>query len=226
MSKHILITGGSSGIGAACAEAAVAAGHRVSIAARSADKLKELVKQLGDEKAQAIECDVTNPEAQQAMFAKAIEKFGELDVVFANAGIGASAAGTEEGDIDNFQQMIMVNNFAVTVTCKLAIPHLKKSKGNLVLTSSKASHIALTGSVYSATKWFIKGYAKNLANELDEIGIRVTAISPGMVETPFFDDPKPDALQPEDVARGFLYAIEQPSHVKIAELEIYPMMNQ
>lgn len=224
MPKTILITGGSSGIGAACAKAAVDAGHRVALAARSQHKLQELVVELGSDNAVAIECDVTDPNSQEQMFDRAIQEFGELDAVFANAGLGATAVGTENGDIDNFEEMILVNNFAVTVTCKYAIPHLKKSKGNLVLTGSQAGHVALSGSVYSATKWFIRGYAKNLSNELGPHGIRVSSIDPGMVETPFFENPQPDALRPDDIARAFIYIIELPRHARIAEIEINPMV--
>ena len=224
MPKSILITGGSSGIGAACAKAAVTAGHRVALAARSIGKLQELAEDLGSENAVAIECDVTDPNIQGQMFEQAIEAFGGLDVVFANAGLGATAVGTENGDIENFQEMILVNNFAVTVTCKLAIPHLRRSKGNLVLIGSQAGHVALSGSVYSATKWFIRGYAKNLSNELGPHGVRVTSIDPGMVETPFFERPQPDALRTEDIARAFLSIIELPPHARIAEIEINPMV--
>lgn len=224
MTKHILITGGSSGIGAACARAAVAAGHSVALAARSVAKLDALIEELGSEHAIAIECDVTDAQAQQAMVDRAASHYGSLDVVFANAGLGASAVGTENGDIDNFREMVMVNNFAVAVTCKYAIPHLRQSKGHLLLTGSQAGHVALAGSVYSATKWFIRGYAKNLANELTPHGVRVTSIDPGMVETPFFDKPQPQALRPEDIAKAFLYAIEAPDHARIAEIEINPMV--
>ncbi|MEO1250830.1 MAG: SDR family oxidoreductase [Pseudomonadota bacterium] len=220
--KHILITGGSSGIGAECARASVKAGNKVAIAARSSQKLEALVEELGEANAMAIECDVTGPAAQKAMFDAALSRFGSLDVVFANAGLGATATGTEQGEIDNFREMIMVNNFAVAVTCKYAIPHLKKSKGQLILTGSQAGHVALAGSVYSATKWFIRGYAKNLSNELIEHGVRVTSIDPGMVETPFFDSPKPNALRPEDIARAFQYVVDLPEHARLAEIEIYP----
>ena len=223
MSKSVLITGGSSGIGAACARAAVASGHRVALAARSTDKLEALVDELG-ENAIAIACDVKDPRAQERMFEQAAGKFGGLDVVFANAGLGASAVGTENGDIANFEEMILVNNFAVTVTCKFAIPYLRQSRGNLVLTGSQAGHVALSGSVYSATKWFVRGYAKNLSNELGEHGIRVTSIDPGRVETPFFDSPQPDALRAEDIARAFMYVVELPPHARIAEIEINPMI--
>ncbi|MDJ0751126.1 MAG: SDR family oxidoreductase [Woeseiaceae bacterium] len=224
MPKTILITGGSSGIGAACARAAVEAGHRVALAARSKGKLRELEEELGRDNVLAIKCDVTNPDMQKQMFERAVEAFGRLDVVFANAGLGASAIGTENGDIENFQEMILVNNFAVTVTCKYAIPHLKHSNGNLVLTGSQAGHVALSGSVYSATKWFIRGYAKNLSNELSQHGIRVSSIDPGMVETPFFDSPQPDALRTDDIAQAFLYIVELPPHARIAEIEINPMV--
>ena len=224
MRKTILITGGSSGIGAACARTAVAAGHQVALAARSSDKLTELVEEFGSDNAVAIECDVTDPGAQERMFQDAVEAYGCLDVVVANAGLGASAVGTENGDVDNFREMILVNNFAVTVTCKYAIPHLRESKGNLVLIGSQAGHVALSGSVYSATKWFIRGYAKNLSNELGRHGIRVSSIDPGMVETPFFDSPQPDALRTDDIARAFLYIVELPRHARIAEIEINPMI--
>ncbi|MEM8799487.1 MAG: SDR family oxidoreductase [Pseudomonadota bacterium] len=224
MTKTILITGGSSGIGAICARRAVEAGHKVALAARSVEKLTALVEDIGADNAFAIACDVTNPDAQVAMFETVIDRFGHLDVVFANAGLGATAVGTEKGEVDNFHEMIMVNNFAVTVTCKYAIPHLKASKGNLILTGSQAGHIALSGSVYSATKWFIRGYAKNLSNELNEHGVRVTSIDPGMVETPFFSSPQPQALRPDDIANAFLYIVDLPPHARIAEIEINPMI--
>ena len=195
MAKRILITGASSGIGEICARRAVAAGHRVALAARRTDRLASLVEELGGDSALAVECDVTDPEAQRAMFDTAVDAYGGLDVVFANAGLGASAVGTENGDIDNFRNMILVNNFAVTVTCKYGIPH---------------------GVMLFLVQWFIRGYAKNLSNELIEHGVRVTSIDPGMVETAFFDNPKPDALRPDDIAKAFLYVISAPPHARIA----------
>ncbi|MEM8756094.1 MAG: SDR family oxidoreductase [Pseudomonadota bacterium] len=222
MSKIILITGGSSGIGEACARHAVAAGHKVALAARSADKLEALVEDLGAENAMAIPCDVTDADAQKAMFDAAIDRFGRLDVVFANAGLGASARGTEAGDVESFREMVMVNAFGVAVTAKYAIPHLRETKGHLVLVGSLAGHSTLWGSVYGATKWFIRGYADNLGAELGDAGGRVTCINPGMTDTPFFDEAKPDALRPDDVARAFIYAIEQPEHVRVPSIQIYP----
>ncbi len=223
MTKHILITGASSGIGAACARSAVDAGHKVALAARSADKLDELARELGSDNAIAISCDVTDPDAQAEMFMRANEVFGRIDVVYANAGLGATALGTEHGDLDNFRAMILVNNLGVTITAKLAIPYLKESRGQLLLTGSRAGHVTLNGSVYGATKWFIRGYAKNLASELAPAGVRVTNIEPGMVDTPFFDEPKPEGLRSDDIARAFIYVLSQPDHVTIADMQVFPM---
>jgi NADP-dependent 3-hydroxy acid dehydrogenase YdfG len=92
----------------------------------------------------------------------------------------------------------------------------------LLLTGSRAGREKLSGSVYGATKWAVKGYAQNLREELSGTGARVTLIEPGMVDTPFFDAPKPDALKADDVARAVIYAVTQPPHVEIPELFIMP----
>lgn len=222
MQKIILITGGSSGIGAECARHAVKAGHNVALLGRSEAKLNTLVAEFGPDNAIGLQCDVTKPEDQESAFEQTARHFGRIDVVFANAGLGASSKGTEHGDIESFREMVMVNNFALAVTAKFAIPHIRKSSGHLVLTGSLAGHSTVWGSVYSATKWFVRGYADNLAAELSDCGARVTNINPGMVDTPFFDEPKPDALRPEDIANAFLYAIEQPPHVLVPSIQIYP----
>lgn len=226
MSKVILITGASSGIGASCARHAVAAGHKVALAARSEAKLDALVAELGAENAIALPTDVTDPAAQERTTARAVDHFGRLDVVVANAGIGASARGTEAGSVDSFRDMIEVNCLAVTYTAKYALPHLRASKGHLILMGSMAAQGTVWGSVYSATKWFIRGYADNLGAELGEAGGRVTCLHPGMVDTPFFDEEKPDALRPDDIARAFLFAIEQPEHVLVPHLPVYPKPKQ
>ncbi|MEM8774063.1 MAG: SDR family oxidoreductase [Pseudomonadota bacterium] len=222
MEKIILITGASSGIGEICARYAVAAGHKVVLAARRIEMLEALVLELGADKAIALTCDVTDAEQQKRMFDDAIAHYGRLDVVFANAGLGASQRGTEAGDPDSFRQMIEVNCLAVTFTAKFAIPHLKESGGHLVLMGSLASQGTVWGSVYSATKWFIRGYADNLGAELGDAGGRVTCLHPGMTDTPFFDTPKPAALRPDDIAKAFMYVIEQPEYALIPHLPIYP----
>jgi NADP-dependent 3-hydroxy acid dehydrogenase YdfG len=222
MSKVILITGASSGIGEICARFAVKAGHRVALAARTANKLEALVNEFGAENAIALPTDVTDPAAQARMIEEAVAHFGRLDVVVPNAGLGASARGTEAGSVESFREMIEVNCLAVTYTAKFALPHLRAAKGHLVLIGSLAAQGTVWGSVYSATKWFIRGYADNLGAELGDAGGRVTCLHPGMTDTPFFDSEKPDALRPEDVARAFMFAIEQPEHVQLPHLPIYP----
>jgi NADP-dependent 3-hydroxy acid dehydrogenase YdfG len=222
MSKVILITGASTGIGEACAQAAVQSGHKVALAARSVDKLSSLVEQLGEDNALAITCDVTSFEDQQAMVTATLAKFGRIDVAFANAGIGATDAGTEGGDPENWRDMILTNVLGAAITAKVTIPELKKNEGHLLLTGSRAGRSILKGSIYGATKWAIAGYVQNLREELSGTGVRVTNIAPGMVDTPFFDSAKPQALRVEDIANAFIYAISQPSHVEIGEVLIVP----
>lgn len=221
--KTMVITGASSGIGAATARAAVAEGWRVVLGARSEDKLAALVDGLGGaENAVAVACDVTSLEDQEQMMARARDAFGDIHCVFANAGIGASSAGTEQGDPDNWRQMILTNTLGAAITAKVAIPELKKTSGDLLLTGSRAGRIALNGSIYGATKWFVRGYVENLRNELSGTGIRVTNIAPGMVDTPFFDEAKPHALKPEDIARAVIYAVSQPPHVTVGDVLVLP----
>ncbi|MEO1265242.1 MAG: SDR family NAD(P)-dependent oxidoreductase, partial [Pseudomonadota bacterium] len=151
----LLITGASSGIGAATAEAAVAAGYRLALAARSKDKLEALVERLGADNAAAYACDVGDADSVRETVDAAAAAMGGLDAVFANAGIGASAAGTENGDPDNWRQMILTNTLGVALTAKFAIPHLKSSKGHLIVTGSVAGRRNFGGSIYGATKWFV-----------------------------------------------------------------------
>jgi len=222
--KTMLITGASTGIGAATARMAAEAGYRVALAARSVDKLEEIVASLGGSgKAIAVACDVTSYEQQQAMVEKTLSAFGRIDVAFANAGIGATASGTEQGDPDNWRDMIMTNLYGVALTAKVCIPEIKKNRGHFLITSSRAGRVTLKGSIYGATKWGVTGYGYNLREELAGTGARVTLIEPGMVDTPFFDTPKPAAMKADDVARAVMYAISQPDHVDVSELLVIPV---
>ncbi|NIO42255.1 MAG: SDR family NAD(P)-dependent oxidoreductase [Burkholderiales bacterium] len=220
----MLITGASTGIGAATARMATQAGFRVALAARSVDKLKAIVEELGGSKnALAIQCDVKSFEQQQEMVAKTLKAFGRIDVAFANAGTGASATGTEAGDPENWRDMILTNLYGVALTAKVCIPEIKKNRGHLLITGSRAGRTTLKGSVYGATKWGVTGYGYNLRAELAGTGVRVTLVEPGMVDTPFFDTPKPEALRADDVARAVMYAISQPAHVDVSELLVLPV---
>lgn len=221
--KTMLITGASSGIGEATARLARQNNYQLVLAARSMDKLSSLVDDLGGKEfAIAKECDVQNFDSQQELMQSAIDAFGSLDVVFANAGLGASEPGVEHGDIENWHEMIMTNFYGAALTAKAAIPHMKKVKGQLILTGSVAGRRTLKGSIYGATKWAVTGLGYNLREELNGTGCRVTLIEPGMVNTPFFDDPKENVLEPEDIARTVMFAVSQPDNVDLHEIQVLP----
>lgn len=219
--KTIFITGASTGIGAATARAAGAAGWNVALFARSADKLEALAGEIG-EAALALPGDVTDLAAQEAAVAKTVETFGGLDAAFANAGKGIDTPGTVAGDPAEWRQLIDLNIMGLLYTARVSLPELEKTKGTLVLTGSAAGRRHIRGSIYGATKWFVHGYAGNMADEMAAWGGRCAVIAPGMVDTPFFDDPKPDKLQPEDVAEAVIYAISAPPHVVIREVHMWP----
>ncbi|MEC8716171.1 MAG: SDR family oxidoreductase [Pseudomonadota bacterium] len=221
MTQTLLITGASSGIGAATARAAVKAGWQVALLARSRDALEKLAAELGDA-ALALPCDITERDQLSEAVAKTVERFGGLDAVFANAGKGSSSPGIEQGDPDDWHAMIHLNVLAVLTTAHATLPHLRKTKGHFVVTGSKAGRDHMKGSVYGATKWFVQGLAGNLAEEMREWGGRCTLITPGMVDTPFFDEPKPDKIQPDDVANAVVFALSQPRSADVREIHIMP----
>ena len=221
MTQTLLITGASSGIGAATARAAVKAGWQVALLARSRDALEKLAAKLGDA-ALALPCDITERDQLRDAVGKTVERFRGLDAVYANAGKGSSSPGIEQGDPDDWHAMIHLNVFAVLTTAHATLPHLRKTKGHFVVTGSKAGRDHMKGSVYGATKWFVQGLAGNLAEEMREWGGRCTLITPGMVDTPFFDEPKPDKIQPEDVAAAVMFALSQPATAAVCEVHIMP----
>ncbi|MFT7566455.1 MAG: NADP-dependent 3-hydroxy acid dehydrogenase YdfG, partial [Pseudoalteromonas distincta] len=220
--KIVLITGASSGIGEATAKTLVNNGHKVILTARSEDKLTKLVESLGSNNALSVAADATDFTALENVVTKGIEKFGRLDVAFANAGMGVSTAGTEKGDPDEWSTMIDINIKALLWTAKLTLPHLRQNKGHFILTSSAAGRKPIGGSIYGATKWFAYGFGQNLAEEMSEWNGRCTTIAPGMVNTPFFDEAKPDKLDPQDVADAVLFAIEANQRNSVREIYLMP----
>jgi NADP-dependent 3-hydroxy acid dehydrogenase YdfG len=217
-----LITGASSGIGEATARRAAEAGFRLVLAARRVDRLQALADELGGrERALAVRCDVTEWEHQQAMVAAAFERFGRIDVAFANAGFGAPR-GFLQSTPDHWKSMVLTNVYGTALTIRAVLPSLREARGHLLLTSSVAGRRALPGSLYSATKWAVTAMGEAARLELNETGVRVTLIEPGMVATPFFDGPVSGALESDDVARAVLYAVSQPPHVDVNELLVRP----
>jgi NADP-dependent 3-hydroxy acid dehydrogenase YdfG len=217
-----LITGASTGIGAATARHAAEAGYRVVLAARSEDKLRSLADELGSERALATRCDVTEWEDNERMVSAALETFGRIDVVFANAGFGAARGWLKETP-EHWRSMVLTNVLGAAYTVRAALPAVKEARGHVLLTSSVAGRRALSGSLYSCTKHAVTAMAEALRQDLNESGVRVTSIEPGMVDTPFFDHGAGEgALVADDIARAVMYAVSQPPHVDVNEMLIRP----
>ncbi len=224
--RVLLITGASSGIGAASARAASAAGWRVALAARSAERLQELAAELGgDERALALRCDVNEWDQQEAMVAATLGAFGQIDAAFANAGFGAKR-GFLEDTPEHWREMVLTNVYGAALTLRATIPALRESRGHLLLTSSVAGRRALPGSLYSCTKHAVTAMGEAARQELNGSGVRVTLIEPGMTDTPFFDERPADALQDDDIARAVMYALAQPPHVDVNEILVRPTAQQ
>ena len=213
-----LITGASSGIGAATARHAAREGYRLVLAARSQDKLRALADEVGG---LAVACDVTSWEDQQRMAAAALDEFGRLDVVFANAGFGAPR-GFLESTPEHWREMVLTNVYGAALTIRATLPAVRETRGHVLLTGSVAGRRALPGSLYSATKWAVTAMGESLRLEVDGSGVRVTLIEPGMVDTPFFDNRPQGALEADDIARAVMFAVQQPPHVDVNEILVRP----
>lgn len=224
MEKALMITGASSGIGRATALAAAKQGWKLVLTARREDRLKDLVAEIGDDRAIGIAADVTDYDQLSQAVEAGLQKFGQLDVVFANAGMGLNAAGTEAGDPDEWRRMVDVNILGVLYAARATLPHLRKSTGHFLMTGSAAGRNTIKGSVYGASKWFVHGFAQNLAEEMKAWQGRCTVIAPGMVNTPFFDEPKPDKLDPQDVADAVLYAMNADPRNSVREVYLMPAL--
>ena len=220
----LVITGASSGIGAATARRAGEFGYRVVLAARSEDRLEALSDELGgDERVLAVRCDVTSWDDQQALVGAAVDRFGRMDAFFANAGFGAKRGFLEES-VEFWKAMIDTNVYGAALSIRAALGHFKRrGRGHLLLTSSIAGRRVLPGSLYSATKFAVTAMGEALRQEVADTDIKVTLIEPGMVDTPFFENRPSGALEADDVARAVMFALTQPPHVDVNELLIRPI---
>jgi len=221
-----LITGASSGIGAATARRAGAEGWRLVLAARSRERLNTLADELGGpERALAVGCDVSEWGDQQQMVEQTLAAFGRIDAVFANAGFGGPR-GFLKDTPEHWREMVLTNVYGAALTLRATIPALTSTRGHLLLTSSVAGRRALPGSMYSATKHAVTAMGEAARQDLHGTGIRVTLIEPGMTDTPFFDNRPTDALADDDIARAVIYAVSQPPHVDVNEILIRPVSQQ
>jgi NAD(P)-dependent dehydrogenase (short-subunit alcohol dehydrogenase family) len=187
--KTALITGGNSGIGIATARLFVAEGAKVTITGRNKETLAAAAKELGPD-ALAVEADITDVAATERAIARAVETFGKLDIVFANAGI---AGGTPLGGTTPavFEQVLRTNITAVFFTVQAAVPHLNDG-GSIILNGSVISVLGNSGySAYAASKAGVRAMARVMASELAPRGIRVNVVAPGAIRTPIWKGAAP-----------------------------------
>ena len=223
--KAAFITGASRGIGAAVARSLSATGVSVGLASRSGDD-------LGLERSFGVACDVSDPEEVDASVAATVERFGRLDILVANAGVGAYGPFLELSR-EHLEEMIDVNLKGTMYAVRAALPHLLKSDAaDIVTLASEAGRRGLPfEAVYCASKFGQVGFTRALDHELREHGIRATNVCPGGVATDFaLDDGRgrtPDALpgmmSAEDVAEIVLFVVTRPRTHRILETAIRPM---
>lgn len=218
----VAITGASSGIGAATAEVLAAEGASVVLGARRRDRLEELTSKLGA-RAAAVEMDVRNPADSSRLIQTAVDRFGHIDTLIANAGIGAYGGIMDLSD-DQLREMMDTNVAGTVWPIRAAVPHfLQAGNGDIVIVASVAGlRGAGDEAVYAATKFAQVGLAGALDRELREKGIRVSVIAPGGTATEFAmgagrtpDMPGlADMLRPKDVASAVLAVLRQPRSIR------------
>lgn len=228
----VAITGASSGIGRATARLLGEAGANVVLGARRTERLDELVSEIGQDRALGVPVDVRDPEQCRELVRRGVEKFGRLDSMVANAGIGIYG-GITDGSDDEMTEMLEVNVAGTVWAARAAVPAMRQGGGgDLVLVSSVAG---MRGDrdegVYAATKFAQMGLAGSMDRELREEGIRVTAICPAGVDTEFAlgagrtaGDPSLDSyLRPEDVAFQIVTVLEQPRRLRTTMWAMWSM---
>lgn len=181
--KVVLITGASSGIGAALAREFARQGARLVLCARRVERLQALAREVGEDRALAVACDVTRDGDLEGATRAGLERFGRLDVVVANAGFGVSGR-VDALALDDFRRQFETNVFGVLRTVCATLPELKKTRGTLALMGSVAGHVASPGMApYSMSKFAVRALAEALAGEVRRDGVSVVLISPGFVES-------------------------------------------
>jgi NADP-dependent 3-hydroxy acid dehydrogenase YdfG len=214
------ITGASGGVGAGVARAFHGDGMRVALASRSG---ADLGIGLG------LKCDVRDPDAVSAAVDATVAEFGRLDVVVANAGVGAYGTFLEM-DPEVVETIIDVNLKGTLYTARFTLPHLIESKGDFVALASVAGLRAFPGeSVYNASKFGQIGFTRSLDHELRELGVRVINIAPGGIATDFAmgSGRTPESVEgmmsAEEVAEVVLFAVNQPRNLRIMTVSFRPM---
>ena len=231
MEPVTLITGGSSGIGAATARALLEQGHRVAVTGRDADRLAAFAASVSSaadagERLLTIAGDASDPADVASTVAQVVERWGRLDTVIANAGF--SLPGTlEDHDPDAMRSMILTNVLGPALLVRETLPRLRASKGRIVVVGSVAGIRNTPGNLYSVTKWAVHALVENVRLLVAKDRIGVTLVAPGVVDTPFWDErggspQAAPALTAEHIADAILFAVNQPEGVDVSQLVVRP----
>ena len=232
---HVLITGGGSGIGLACAKLFLEAGATVSIAGRDRQKLDNSAKELrGGERLSCHAADVSDPDQAKSMVRAVEKKFGKIDVLVNNAGTNIKDRTFRQLTPEVWQKLIRTNLDGAFYCIHAVFPGMLARKNGLIININSIAGKRATplgGLAYAASKFGMTALGIGLGAEEKDSGIRVTNIYPGEVDTPILefrptpvtDEHRQRILQPEDIARGVLYVAAQPPHVSIPELIIKPV---
>ncbi|MGB4324476.1 MAG: SDR family oxidoreductase [Candidatus Nanopelagicales bacterium] len=232
----VAITGATSGIGKAAAEQLVELGAKVALGARDGDRLNAVVEQLGADNAVAVPMDVRSVEDNQKLIDAAVSKFGKLDSIVPNAGIGMYGSILDHSD-DELRRMMHTNYDGTVWTIRAGVPAMLKTTGagDIVIVSSVAGFRGGGDeAVYAGTKFAQVGLAGSLDRELREKGIRVTAVCPAGVGTEFAvgagrvdNDPRfAEWLVADDVAHAIVSVLQQPRSVRTTVWQMWSMGQQ
>jgi NAD(P)-dependent dehydrogenase (short-subunit alcohol dehydrogenase family) len=228
--KSIFVTGGASGLGAALCHALAQAGAKVMVADLQLERAQELAAGLRQQQgqAQAVVCDVGDPDSVRNALAATVETWGGLDVLINNAGTDKTLS-VEELEIADWNRVLATNLSGPFLMSKFALPHLKASGGQIINIASTAAKRAWpNASAYHASKWGLLGLSHAMHAELRPQGIKVTAVIAGGMRTPFLLDRFPDidieTLQdPANVAAAVLSVLQLPASTVIPEIMVLPM---
>lgn len=226
--KVALITGGSKGIGFGIAEALLKDGFKVAITSRSQNSADSAAKELNDsENVLALAADVKNYQSQKDAVAKVLEKWGKIDVLVANAGVGHFSS-ILDMDVGTWQDTIDTNLTGVFYSVKSAVEEIKKSKGYIITISSLAgTNFFEKGSAYNASKFGLTGFTQSIMLDLRKFGVKVSTIMPGSVATYFNDhEPNEDSdawkIQPEDIGQMVSDLIKMNPRALPSKIEVRP----
>ncbi|HDH4169385.1 TPA: SDR family oxidoreductase [Staphylococcus aureus] len=225
--KVAVVTGAGSGIGEAIATLLHEEGVKVILAGRNKDKLQNVANQLAQDSVKVVPTDVTKKEEVDELIKIAQQTFGGLDIVINSAGQMLSSKITDY-QVDEWDSMIDVNIKGTLYTTQAALPTmLEQSSGHLInIASISGFEVTKSSTIYSATKAAVHTITQGLEKELAKTGVKVTSISPGMVDTAItaaYNPTDRKKLEPQDIAEAVLYALTQPSHVNVNEITVRPV---